>query len=298
MPILSLIGGARGSRIIGRTLSKVTGGEVASDSTYYYRVFKSNGTFSVADAPLLCDYLVIGGGGAGEGGGGGGGAGGVISGSALLAQGNYNAVIGGGGFYYGSGTNSSFNSLIANGGGFGSTSGGSGGGAKRFGSAASAGIGTPGQGNNGGKPRGQVWAGGGGGGGGAGAVGGSTTNTNGGNGGDGTTAYAEWLTAIRPVFPPAGDFNWNSRTSSGYIAGGGGGGSYEGGYFANAGQGGGGFGGTTLFPNHILYDGTENTGSGSGAGAMNHDYNQYNVFASGKGGAGLVVVRYRKSDGL
>ena len=45
--------------------STVTGGTLTSDSTYFYRSFTGNGTLSIADADLLCDFLVIGGGGGG-----------------------------------------------------------------------------------------------------------------------------------------------------------------------------------------------------------------------------------------
>lgn len=92
----------------------VEGGTLASDATYYYRVFASNGTFKVSNGPLTCDILTIAGGG-GPGGSTGstsdpsgpGGAGNVISSinELVLAGTSWPIVIGGGGAGGGTTTN-------------------------------------------------------------------------------------------------------------------------------------------------------------------------------------------------
>jgi hypothetical protein len=116
----------------------VTGGTLASDATYYYRVFASNGTFSVTNSYLSCDILTVAGGG-GPGGialqtdpSGPGGAGSVISVSnELISAGtSWAIVIGGGGAGGGTttngtnGTNTTVNgtTIIATGGGGGARS--------------------------------------------------------------------------------------------------------------------------------------------------------------------------------
>jgi len=120
MPILGSIASnsakAFGLTAVSAPKSVVTGGTLASDSTYYYRTFTANGTLSVSGVALACDYLVVAGGGAGGSSGGGGG-GGLRSSSATLSVGSFNAVVGAGGTTFNNGNNSSFNSLASTGGG-------------------------------------------------------------------------------------------------------------------------------------------------------------------------------------
>lgn len=84
----------------------VTGGTLSSDSTYYYRTFTSNDTFSVSNSTLSAQFLLVGGGGAGQRNiaGGGGGAGGRYTNwtSVSVSIGSHAVTIGAGG----SGTNS------------------------------------------------------------------------------------------------------------------------------------------------------------------------------------------------
>jgi hypothetical protein len=310
MPILSTFGG---SRLLGRAIPVVSGGTLTSDSTYFYRTFTSNGTLTVAGAPLVCDYLVVAGGGSGGVGAGGGGAGGLRSSTGVtLLPNTYNAVVGAGGPAGNVGTTangnpSSFNLLSSTGGGRGATyndngnSGGSGGGGRGW-------IVTrlPGAGNAGGYTPVEGYAGqvtsvrGGGGGGGANAVGGSGSGDFGGLGADGSSAFSSWASATG-----TGRF--------GYYAGGGSGGTIENTATPRGGYGGGGQGnylttsresaplwrdgGTTFF----WSDAYPNTGGGGGGGggckwttgpgADNIDYDG----TGGAGGSGVVIVRYLKS---
>lgn len=296
MPIFTTTGATRGFGIFGGPKATVTGGTlVATDSTYYYRVFKSTGNLVITGANLPCEYLVVGAGGAGVAGGGGGGAGGVRSGTATLTPASYAATIGAGAFYSVGGY-SEFNSLRSLGGGYGSSNGGSGAGATAFSSPIAAGAGTVGQGNPGGSATGGTYSGGGGGGGGAGASGSSTSNTQGANGGSGTTSYSSWLSVIGPIMTQT----WRDRTNSTTIAGGGGGGSYiDQTYGGSPGAGGGGFGGSPTWNYNstgfdVLMSGVENTGGGGGGGGFSHEYSQDTVYQSAPGGSGLIIVRYRK----
>lgn len=310
----------------------VTGGTLASDSTYYYRVFTGNGTFSLSGTTLSADVLTIaggGGGGSGDGGGGsgGGGAGGVYYSSASnLSTGSYTVLVGAGGAggtYPNApdssqpGSNSRFGTMTPSvGGGYGNGSyqngqfpggnGGSGGG----GSGSSAYIGgvggsaTSGQGNVGGDGGNTSPSGGagykGGGGGGAGFRGqhhyeaSSGVNTAGGNG---TISYASWLSAISSVMTGISD--WSTATSGGYIAGGGAGAGIWSGW-TNAlssgagGAGGGGAGGTTGGNNNqVATTGTSAVqNTGSGGGASAYTA----AGSAGSGASGIVVVRYTKSS--
>jgi hypothetical protein len=272
---------------------KATGGAIYSDSTYYYHVFGSTGTFTPLSS-LSADVLVVaGGGGAGANGSGGGGAGGLrlLASQSLTATG-YTCTVGAGGanvyLTYGSnGGNSSFNSISVTGGGGGGgagngslnagQSGGSGGGTHR--------LGTAGSGNAGGYSPVEGYAGAtgasgggsnGGGGGGAGAAGTAGTSSNGGAGGLGASTYnsipfSTWLTAT-------------GLGVSGTIAGGGGGG---GSTTGGTSTGGGGNGGAD---NGNGTNGTASTGGGGGGGG------QVNPTAAtgGNGGSGVVIVRYAK----
>lgn len=237
--------------------------------------------------PLVVDYLIV----AGGGGGGGaddnlGGQGGAGAGGLLFANGQprekgvlYQIVVGAGGS--GEVVNEFFNTVItpstngADTSAFGLTaiggattirgnqpSGGSGGGQfRRF----SVGLGTAGQGNNGGLANADV--NGGGGGGGAGSVGGNASGASGGNGGAGL----EW---------PTGSGN--------YYAGGGGGGAETNGTPGIGGIGGGGDGGDHPNPGH---PGLPNTGGGGGGGGVDDVDRGAFGFGGGNGGSGIVIIR-------
>lgn len=282
---------------------KATGGEVYSDSTYWYHVFKYSGTL-VPNTALTCDYLLIAGGGGGGGDmAGGGGAGGLRS--TLTATGGlgtlesaislssgttYTIAVGAGGaaqFTDSSngypGSNSSISgtgltTLTAIGGGYGGYydvgggAGGSGGGAGRT---PSGGGGTrtasPVQGFNGGGGSGSssttASAGGGGG---AGAVGVTGSTSGAGAGGVGLAL---------PVFATA--------TSTGvdtYYAGGGGGGAYDAALAAGGLGGGGGGGKSGLRDGQHAVSATGSGGGGGGPAGGN----------GGSGGSGIVIVRYAK----
>ena len=119
MPILGSFsdGAARAFGLTaGAPKSVVTGGTLASDSTYYYRTFTANGTLAVSGVALACDYLVVAGGGHGGASGGGGG-GGVRDASTTLAIASYSVVVGAGGGNYSNGSDSSINSFVSSGGG-------------------------------------------------------------------------------------------------------------------------------------------------------------------------------------
>jgi hypothetical protein len=303
----------------------VTGGLLASDSTYYYRVFTGNGTLGVSgfSTPLTADILVIAGGGGGgsDHAGGGGGAGGIsYLASQSLASNSYTCTVGGGGTAQlgssdagGRGVNSQLGVLTAavgGGGGGGeaqaSTSGGSGGGGAGATSYGAGSAATSGQGNAGASSRAtsSVYDSGAGGGG-AGAVGNGpsgstgTPGSSGGAGGAGTTAYSSWLSAISNAMQSVS--GWATATTSGYIAGGGGGGSWtsslESPVGGSGGAGGGGAGqtNTTAASNYNAKVGTTNTGSGGGgsAGAVQTG----NSRTGAAGGSGLIVVRWTKAQG-
>ena len=266
---------------------KAEGGNViATDGTYWYHAFLSNGTFT-PQTGLSCDVLTVAGGGAGSGAvgasGGGGGAGGLVGFTAqALTATNYAVTIGAGGAgvvaLVVSGNNSQFGSLTAavggGGGGRGGLSannGGSGGGAGQYSS--SAGTGTSGQGNNGGSQPIGASPYPSGGGGGAGAVGGNGSVSGGGNGGAGVNTYSSWASAT-------------GTGVSGYFAGGGGGGTFSG-TAGTGGAGGGGNGGLGS-PNQAGGNGVANTGSGGGGtGGANPG-----PIVNGNGGSGIVIVRY------
>jgi Putative Ig domain len=319
----------RSFSITALVLSVVSGGVLTSDSTYYYRVFKSSGTLSISEKPLTADALIIaGGGGGGADLGGGGGAGGVLYSSNInLTTGDKTVTVGNGGTggflptgntetFRGSvnavglnGGNSVFNGLTAIGGGGAAgylangdsgrakvaQSGGSGGGggtSSGSGAVNAGGAGTNGQGYAGGSGAGDSLYGGGGGGG-AGSAGSNGTTSTGGNGGAGTNAYSSWISAISSVMSDVS--GWSSATSSGYIAGGGGGSLYNAtGPSSVTGQGGiggggGGAWGSSTNPNG--YNGIANTGGGGGGSG----YNSGQALNGGTGGSGLVVIRYLKS---
>lgn len=273
---------------------KADGGNViATDGTYWYHAFLSNGTFT-PQVGLSCDYLVVaGGGGGGNNNGGGGGAGGLRStvtatgggGSlesaiSVAANTNYAITIGAGGASTNGtttggpgfdGTSSTFSTVTSVGGGGGGgypsnlngRSGGSGGGVGNNPTATS-GSGTTNQGYRGGTSGNAI--GGGGGGGGAGAVGTNETGSAAGSGGAGV-AISTFASAT-------------GTGVSNYYAGGGGAGTFSGSY-GTGGAGGGGNGAATGVA------GVVNTGSGGGGSGANSSTNY-----SGAGGSGIIIIRY------
>jgi len=290
-----------GLNTVNRTFSipytSVYGGTLSSDATYYYNTFTSNGTF-VIPSTLTADVLMIGGGGGGgtngpgTGWGNGAGAGGAAYGSALsITGGSYAVTVGGGGL---GGTGSSTYGTIGNnttfsiatgygggpGGGAGSSStsaaaGGCGGGVANSTSGGPStqtnftgytGYGTAGGGgNNTGTSAG----------GGIGQSGPNITaaTSQSANGGNGLATWSSWA----PI---------SALGQSGYIGGGGGG--YNGTH-GNGGAGGGGSSGDNT--NSTGGFGVANTGGGGGgtqgSGAGNN---------GGNGGAGIVVIRYTRSQ--
>lgn len=285
----------------GGLLKSVTGGTVTKAGGYVYHTFTTSGTLEVTgDVPV--EYLVVGGGGGGGGGfpdlanGGGGGAGAYrLSSSPLqISTGVYSINVGLGGAggvgRYGGGSNvlgkdggdSIFSSITSSGGGGGGTwnggdkpgntngnaSGGGGGGANTGGSSG----GTEGTyGNGGGRCTGTS----GGGGGGAGSAGSNSSGSTGGRGGAGSSQGSAFTSAA------------NTFTHGGTIAAGGGGaGNGSGGSSGTGGSGNGGAG------NGAGGAGTNQTGSGGGGGANAMGA----VSNGGRGGDGVVIIRYLESD--
>jgi hypothetical protein len=250
-----------------------TGGEVTRyiSSGYVYFVHTFNNSHNlVLHQNIDVDYLVVGGGGpAMQVNSGGGGGGGVLSGSFTnLNKGVYQIAVGNGGqpssvSIYNIGTNggdSSFNGVTAKGGGCGTyytvqaASGGCGGGGAHSCCGLVRAAGTAGQGYNGGFGN---WTYGYGGGGGAGSAGADGTNLVSGNGGSGIAS--------------------DITGSSVYYGGGGAGGVNTYGNVVASGTGGIGGGGN---PGQAGTDGL-----GGGAGGFSS--------GSGRGGRGVVIVRYR-----
>lgn len=286
--------------------AKATGGTIYSDSTYYYHVFGSTGTFTPLQSLTVDSLMVAGGGSSIQRFGGGGGAGGVLltSSQSVTATG-YTVTVGAGG-NAGSGTASTFNSLSATGGGNGGGtnafsglpgnggSGGGGTGGSLSTPVVSGGTGVSGQGFAGGNGG---WYRCGGGGGGAGSVGEAAfpstsggSSAYGGNGGAGTTAYQTWLSATGVGQNVSGTY---------YIAGGGGGGANLGnagdpgtwGSHGLGGYGGGGNGGAGNTGGgsanlQTATNGIANTGGGGGG--------MEQASAQTLGGSGIVIIRYAK----
>ena len=267
------------------------------------------------------DFLLIAGGGAGGAGawGGGGGAGELVyrTSYSVTSGTDVSFSIGSGGT---SGTasltssanrsNNGVNSwvgsasgVVANGGGAGASyaydsgvpaygvgnNGGSGGGGSEYptvqnggSSTASSSANRVGYGNAGGKggPSGGTQSGGGGGG--AGGAGGDAGTGIGGNGGNGTNLFSSWLSAIRSGMSVVAD--WQTATTSGFIAGGGGGGTTTTAGTAGAGGGGAGGSNTTSFNG---YNAVANTGSGGGGVSYGGSPK-----TGGSGGSGLLIIRY------
>jgi hypothetical protein len=267
--------------------AKATGGIITEDSQYWYHTFGASGAF-IPKQSLTCDVLVVaGGGGGGSSAAGGGGAGGLLYyPSQSLTAISYNVAVGAGGTSAintrgGNGVNSTFGSLTsATGGGGGAgnqtsqnpgSDGGSGGGAAIFASNNSPGSASPaGQGNNGGGSTSSP-SGCGGGGGGAGAAGGT------GSGGDGVSTYSSW-----GLVTSTGE---NISGTVWYAGGGGGSRQNSSANAAPAGRGGGTAGAIT---GTNASNSPANTGGGGGAG-----WDQ-NSALGGRGGSGVVIVRYSK----
>lgn len=284
------------------TFAKATGGIITEDSSYTYHIFGSTGSFTPKQA-LTGEVLVVAGGGGGGAQGGGGGAGGLVySSSVSLASGTtYTATVGSGGAAVSGvpgtdGTISSFSgtgltTISATGGGGGGSgnsgqvingrNGGSGGGGG-IGGAASGGTAVSGQGNAGGGAPGGGGNYPGGGGGGAAVAGGTpATNTSpAGNGGNGSAAYDAWGKATTMGEAVNGTY---------YFAGGGGGGIfYNPSTDGTAGLGGYGGGTAGKGQNYVVSNAKANTGGGGGG--VGHP----TLTLAGKGGSGIVIVRYPK----
>lgn len=286
-PILGTTTICNGSTTSLSTSFPTGGNSIASVGGYRIHTFTSSGTFS---SPVNNDFevmVVAGGGGGGGSTAGGGGGGGVVS-STYSVIAPVGVIVGAGGVggqksddgpaNNTNGGNSSFGTLTAIGGGYGfsgkptgsriANSGGSGGGAGYYGgndiTANNPGLGTPGQGHNGGiVVANGCW--GGAGGGGAGGAGGTNISL--------ATRY--------------GGIGIQSAISGTvkYYGGGGGGGVCNSSPASPGGLGGGGNGGSGS-PN-MAQPGTPNTGGGGGGGG----YYQ-NGTGGGAGGSGIVIVRY------
>ena len=271
--------------------AKATGGAIYADSTYYYHVFGSSGTFTPLSS-ITADCLVVAGGGGGSSGAGG--AGGVVYNAAqsLTATG-YSITVGAGGAggacnttNGSAGADSVFNAFTAYKGGGGArvqqsaTAGtyGSGGGGGQNGAGTTTGsTGTSGQGFDGTGNAGYTgipYPGGSGGG--AGANGNPPTgNSTLGTGGVGLSTWSSWGLATGIGQNVSGTY---------YIAGGGGAAFNNSTPGSAGGFGGGGAGGG------LSTNGTNGTvASGGGGGGSGQDG------TGGAGGSGIVIVRYLKA---
>lgn len=278
-----------------------SGGSVTTSGTTKTHVFTSGGSLSITQAPAgkTMEILVVGGGGGGGGSyatncsNGGGGAGGLLyQASRTVNTGTFTVNVGSGGSAVsstsqgGDGGSSQFDTIVAIGGGGGGggastnqgRSGGSGGGGGHPGSGNAGSAtqgnsgGATGYGFGGGLPSNASPTWGGGGGGGAGGGGGNGTATVGANGGNGRQ-YSQFTTA------------GVNLGESGWFAGGGGGAACDNGYTAGlGGTGGGGDGGGGTNTQTDGDPGINGTGGGGGGGG--------NDFPSGRGGNGIVIVRY------
>ena len=263
---------------IGLITATSTNATITYVGNYAIHTFNTSGTFTPTNVPIggTVDYLVVaGGGGSGAtnaGNAGGGGAGGYLtaSGVTVIAT-TYIVTVGGAGPVATNGTNSVIGTIVtATGGGAGGRyqastplSGGSGGGVGQGGTGSGA-SGIAGQGYSGGGNAGNAY--GGAGGGGAGGAGGDTYGTNNREGG-------------------AGGLGLPSSISGSvlYYAGGGGGSSHGTGT-AGVPLGGSSVGGNGHYGANAT-NGATNRGGGGGGGGEN--------FASGTGGSGVVIIRYR-----
>ena len=250
--------------------------------------------------------LVVAGGGGGANSGGGGGAGGFLyTSNHTINYQTYSVVVGAGGAggaYSGSngtisgnkGYDSVFSTLTAIGGGFGGgvglsnggNGGSGGGGGLKYQTAPTftGGLGTAGQGYNGGDGcLSTNWVAGSGGGGGAGQAGSNGTTTAGsGNGGNGLANPISGSTAGQLI------------STTYYLAGGGGGGeNYTFTYVGTGGNGGGG----NANVNAAGTAGTANTGGGGGGGSQQNG-SPFILYGGGNGGSGVVIISWPKADSI
>jgi hypothetical protein len=139
-----------------------------------------------------------------------------------------------------------------------------------------------GYGNNGGRGGPSASTQSGGGGGGSGEVGAAAGTAVGGKGGNGTNVFSAWLSAINSGMSAITD--WQTATSTGFIAGGGGGGTTT--TRGAGGSGGGGRGGSNsdFFNGESAIANTGSGGGGSGYGGSSK--------IGGTGGSGLIIIRY------
>ena len=278
---------------------KADGGNViATDGTYWYHAFLSNGTFT-PQSNLTADILQVAGGGSGTGGDyacAGGGAGGLLTftGQSLTTGTSYTAVVGAGGAVKtyntgngNNGSNSQFASLTASVGGGGAggfngssdgqngNAGGSGGGGSYLNH--TGGAGTSGQGYAGGTAVGGAPGYPGGSGGGAGGAGQNPPNTS--TGANGGVGLYSTLTDAMGVATGTGQLSGGHY----YYAGGGAGGAYIASTGGTGGLGGGG-NGQGAGGGAVGYSGTANTGGGGGGNGQSGN--------PGAGGSGIIIIRY------
>jgi hypothetical protein len=301
------IGVDRAFSIIVRAPNSASGGSITTNGTYKTHVFTSSQSFTVNSTQtggMTAEVLVVAAGGSGGSSyanncsNGGGGAGGLCyQASRTVNTGTYTVNVGLGGGAISTtargnnGGNSQFDTITAIGGGgggggagnFNANNGGSGGGAAWPGNPGNPGNAT--QGNSGGATgygnagningnAGPDW--GGGGAGGAGAQGDRGFNTRGGDGGAGRQ-YVQFTQQGVSLGSPAG-----------WFAGGGAGAACDNGPSqgaGNGGQGGGGLGGGTTGGQQPGSQGVDGTGGGGGGGGPDNP--------SGRGGNGIVIVRYQ-----
>lgn len=240
------------------------------------------------NANLTINYSSVAGGGGGSFTGygivgyGAGGAGGLIQGTNITIRSFIYVIIGAGGTQLASGSNTlmyngyGFYVLAKGGGGANGQSGGSGGGAGGY-SGATPGLGTAGQGNNGGALAGTNPEYGGSGGGGAGAVGGTATSGSTSSGGAGGNGLACSATDNIVRAGGGGGWSWNSGTNLFTKANGGTGGGGNGGY-------------DSINPLIPPTNGATNTGGGGGGAVTGNP--------GGSGGSGIVVIRYTSATVL
>jgi hypothetical protein len=275
---------------IGVELFQATGGSVSTYTdggiTYRVHIFTSSGTFTVVTGIKTVNYLIVAGGGSGGvDSGGGGGAGGLITNSITASPNSYTIIVGGGGASRpgsaddgpgNNGGNSSAFGITALGGsggsgwintslppGSSSYSGGSGGGQSTSTGSVNTlgiGIGTAGQGNNGGAAVPSFSGGGGG----RGSVGGNGSSGQLGFGGLGFTTNI-------------------SGVSTTYSAGGDGGFDYAAGARSGAGS------GRNGVTKQLIEAGESNSPPNTGHGGHGANHNDEN---SGGGGSGIVIIRY------
>ena len=269
------------TQVITKTVALSSGGTLTTPTGFRVHTFTSSGTFNGGNQGQTATIAIVAGGASGGGArhGSGGGAGGmVVLTNQAMSYANQTVTIGAGGASRTGGlpglpgANTVFGSTTVLGGGRGGCydvnadaayrNGGNGGSGGGCGYDSNPGLGTSGQGNNGGDDSTTASGYGGGGGGGKSAVGGAGSGTAGGNGGAGLAFNG--VTYAGGGAGPA----WQGTTGTGGAGGGGNGGPNQ---QTNQGVGG---------------AGTTNTGGGGGgANAQN------NNAIGGAGGSGIVVIK-------